>query len=359
MQYTYKLENLSKSEVEIKVEVEADALNKARAKALKQITDNLELDGFRKGMVPEKIVIEKIGEDAILEEAAEIAINETLPKIFDEIKKDTIGRPSVSITKVALGNPLEYKIRIAVVPEFALPEYKKIAKEILNKKDKDEDLLEVSEKEIEDVVLQIRKNKAHFDWHQNNPEANHHDHPDLDKEENLPVFDDEFAKAAGNFKDVSELRDKIKENVLEEKKSRVSEKKRVSIMEELVNNTKMDVPEILIESEIAKSLAQMKDDVARAHGDWDEYLKHIKKSEEDLRKDLRDGAEKKARVQLIFNKIAAEEKIALNPAILENEIKNILEQYPGASEENARVYVETLMLNSEVLKLLDSQKDAA
>lgn len=355
MQYTYKIQNLPKSEIEISVEAAADSLTDARTKAIKAIQQNLEVDGFRKGMVPEKMVVEKIGEDAILEEAAEIVINEVLPKIFDEIKKDTIGRPSVSLQKVALGNPLEFKVRIAVVPEFEMPDYKKIAKDVLSKEDKDASL-EVSEKEIEDVVLQIRKNKAHFDWHQANPNADHHNHPDLDKEESLPEFNDEFAKAAGNFKDAVELREKIKENVLDEKKARIAEKKRVAIMEELVNKTKMEIPEVLVESEIAKSLAQMKDDVAHAGGDWEEYLKHVKKTEEDMRKDLRDGSEKKAKIQLIFNEIAKKEDLKLNPAILENEVKNIMEHYPGASEENARVYVETLMLNSEVLKLLDSQK---
>lgn len=355
MQYTYKIQNLPKSEIEISVEAAADSLTHARTKAIKAIQQNLEIDGFRKGMVPEKMVVEKIGEDALLEEAAEIVINEVLPKIFDEIKKDTIGRPSVSLQKVALGNPLEFKVRIAVVPEFEMPDYKKISKDVLSKEDKDTSL-EVSEKEIEDVVLQIRKNKAHFDWHQANPNADHHDHPDLDKEESLPEFNDEFAKAAGNFKDAAELREKIKENVLEEKKARIAEKKRVAIMEELVNKTKIEIPEVLVESEIAKSLAQMKDDVAHAGGDWEEYLKHVKKTEEDMRKDLRDGSEKKAKIQLIFNEIAKKEDLKLNPAILENEVKNIMEHYPGASEENARVYVETLMQNSEVLKLLDSQK---
>lgn len=355
MQYTYKIQNLPKSEIEVAVEVTADSLTDARTKAIKAIQQNLEADGFRKGMVPEKMVIEKIGEDAIVEEAAEIVVNEVLPKIFDEVKKDTIGRPSVSLQKVAIGNPLEFKVRIAVVPEFDMPDYKKISKDVLSKEDKDASL-EVSDKEIEDVVLQIRKNKAHFDWHQANPNADHHNHPDLDKEESLPEFNDEFAKAAGNFKDAAELKEKIKENVLEEKKARNAEKKRVEIMEELVNKTKIEVPEVLVESEIAKSLAQMKDDVAHAQGDWEEYLKHIKKSEDDLRNDLRDGAEKKAKIQLIFNEIAKKEDLKLNPEILQNEIKNIMEHYPGASEENARVYVETLMLNSEVLKLLDEQK---
>jgi hypothetical protein len=50
--------------------------------------------------------------------------------------------------------------------------------------------------EVENVLLQIRKNKAHFDYHKNNPDEKEHNHSnlDLEKEENLPVLDDEFAK---------------------------------------------------------------------------------------------------------------------------------------------------------------------
>lgn len=378
MQYTYKLETLPKSEIQISVEINADSFKLAHQKALQRIKENLEIDGFRKGFVPEKIVLEKVGEATILEEAGEVAINEALPKIFEEIKKDVIGRPAVSLTKIALGSPLEFKVKIAVMPEYELPDYKKIAKEVLANNDSDEDLA-VSQKEIDDVILQIRKNKAHFDWHQAHPEEKGHDgpartadavqsggHPDLEKEENLPVFDDEFAKSAGNFKSAEELKEKIKENIVEEKKIRNQEKKRVAIMEKLVAATKVEIPDILIESETAKSIAQMKDDVERAGLEWEKYLAETKKidsnpesiakAEKEIRDEMRAGSLKKATIQLIFNKIAEIENVKLHPEILENEVKNILAHYPGASEENARIYVETLMTNSEVLKILDSQK---
>ena len=115
------------------------------------------------------------------------------------------------------------------------------------------------------------------------------------------------------------------------------------------------MPEILIESEINKSLAQMKDDIQRMGGKFDEYLTQAKKTEEELRKDFRESSEKKAKVQLIFNKIAEVEKLEPNKEILENEIKEVMKHYPDASETNARIYVTTILLNQEVLKLLEQQ----
>ncbi len=208
------------------------------------------------------------------------------------------------------------------------------------------------------MLLQIRKNKAHFDWHKNNPEEKGHDHAnlDLEKEENLPTIDDEFAKTAGNFKNVAELKEKVKQNILEEKKNREIEKKRAEIMEELLKNTKVELPEILVESETNKALAQMKDDITRMGGKWEDYLQHTKKSEDDLKKDLEASSEKKAKIQLIFNKIALAENLKVDETILNNEVKSILEHYPEASVDNARIYVSTMLLNQAVLKLLESSK---
>ena len=133
----------------------------------------------------------------------------------------------------------------------------------------------------------------------------------------------------------------------------------------LTKKTKIDLPEILVESETEKSLARMKDDVARMGIKWEEYLSQTKKTdlstealakaEEGLKKDFREGSEKKAKIQLIFNKIAETEKLEPNKEVLENEVKEVLKHYPDASEQNARIYVATILLNSEVLKLLEKE----
>lgn len=352
-QYKLKTNKLPKGEIEIEGEIESSLLLEARKKALKKIGQDVEVDGFRKGNVPEKIIIDKFGESFIMEEAAEILLQEHYPLIVKEMDLDTIGRPNISITKLALGNPLQFKIKTATLPEIKLPDYKKIAKE---KNSKKIEIPEVTEKEIDEVLLQIRKNKAHFDWHKSNPKEDGHNHPDFEKEENLPVLDDQLAKEAGNFKDLAEMKEKIKENIKKDKELREVEKRRGEIIDALVKETDFEVPDILVEAEVSKYMAQMQDDIERAGGKFNEYLSHIKKTEDDLRKEWREPAEKKAKVQLIFNKIAETEKLEPNKEILENEVKHLLEHYPNSSEENARIYVSTILLNSEVLKLLESQE---
>lgn len=340
----------------MEISLPADFLVSARKKAVGLYGESIEIAGFRKGHIPENIVVEKVGEAKILEEATDILLREHFAKIMEQEKFDIIGQPKISITKLALGNPVEFKATFALMPIFELPDYKKIAassKQQVASKEKKEDL-EANEKEIEDVLLQIRKNKAHFDWHEAHPEDKGHNHSEI-KDKDLPELNDEFAQKAGNFKNLDELKEKVKENIIAEKKIRNIEKKRASIIEELVKNTKIELPEILIESEINKSLAQMKDDITRAGSKFEDYLTQTKKTEEDMKKDLRESSEKKAKVQLIFNKIAEVEKLEPNKEILENEIKEVINHYPDASETNARIYVTTILLNQEVLKLLEQQ----
>lgn len=350
MKYEFKIKRLPKSEVEMEISLPADFLVLARTKAVNMFSASLDIAGFRKGHIPENLVVEKIGEGEILAEASDILLREHFPKIIDEAKLDIIGRPQISITKLALGNPIEFKAVFAIIPEFELPDYKQIAKDESVKK---EESIEVNNKEVEDVLLQIRKNKAHFDWHKAHPDEKDHSHPEI-KDEDLPILDDQLAKEAGNFKDLDELKEKIKENITAEKKARNVEKQRAKIMEVLLKNVKIELPEILVESEIQKSLAQMKDDVIRMGSKFEDYLTQAKKTEEDLKKDLRDSSEKKAKIQLIFNKIAEVEKLEPNKEILENEVKEVMKHYPDASETNARIYVATILLNSAVLKLLET-----
>ena len=95
------IKKLPKSEVEIEGEIKADIFESYFEKAFKKIGADVELPGFRKGKVPEKVLLSHIPEMQILETMAELALSEHYPKIIENEKLDVIGRPEVSITKLA------------------------------------------------------------------------------------------------------------------------------------------------------------------------------------------------------------------------------------------------------------------
>ena len=153
----YKIKEIKKlpdSESEIVAEITLDALEEYKDKAFKKLKEVAELPGFRKGHVPDAKLKEKIGEIGILEDAGEMAINDCIVEIIAESKINFLGRPGISITKITTGAPIEFKIKLVTMPDVKLADYKKIARAENSKKEKIE---EVTEKQIEETIEEIKK----------------------------------------------------------------------------------------------------------------------------------------------------------------------------------------------------------
>ena len=117
----------------------------------------------------------------------------------------------------------------------------------------------------------------------------------------------------------------------------------------------MDLPEILIEVELDKILYRMESDITQMGLKFEDYLKHLNKTKEDLRKEFRIDAEKKAKLALILNEIARAEKIEADPEQVANEVAAILEHYKDADPERAQMHAENVLTNEKIFQFLESQ----
>lgn len=153
--YKVTVKKLPKSQVEIESEIPADEFAAHVKDAIDEAVREVEIKGFRKGAAPEKLVREKLGMDTILHDAARSAISHAYGHIIEDQKIDAIGRPEITITKIAEGNPLGFKLVSAVLPEIKDFDYKAIARKE-NKKESPK--IEVTDKEAE-VKLQKEKEK--------------------------------------------------------------------------------------------------------------------------------------------------------------------------------------------------------
>jgi trigger factor len=345
-----EIKKLPKSGIEISGIISPETWESFRKQALKDINDSITIDGFRKGMVPENVLIAKIGEQALHEEMAELALSKAYVEIIIDNKIDAIGRPQVQITKLAKGNPLEFKAMTAVVPEVTLPDYKALSQKEIKKMDPKE--LKVVDKDIEDAILRIRKSHAS---HEN------HDHKKMTAEEHdkaieasMPAFTDEFVKTLGDFKDVPDFKIKLSEMITEQKKDEAKEKLRIKIADALAENSKMEIPEIMIQTEIKRIQSQFEADIERMGVKLEDYLKHAKKTIEEIRKEWLPHAEKKAKLQLVLNAIADAEKIKPDQNEIETEVGHIIEHYKDADRESAAVYAETVLTNEKVFSFLEN-----
>ncbi len=124
-----EIKKLPQSTLELRGELPTDTFESFREAALDAIGKEVTLPGFRPGHVPKEVLTREIGEHKVLERMAELALSNHYPKILEENKIDALGRPSISITKLAAGNPLGFTIVTAIHPEIKLPDYLKLAKE--------------------------------------------------------------------------------------------------------------------------------------------------------------------------------------------------------------------------------------
>ncbi len=345
------INSLPDREVEIIGEITVEKMTLMREKAIKKFKENLEVDGFRKGNAPDTVVIQRIGEANLLEEAAEIALSEEYPQILEEHNIDAIGRPEMTITKIGIGSHLEFKAKTALIPEIKLADYKKLSGTENSKKSVTP---AVSDSEVEDVVKSLQQNIAHQKMHEKGGHGEHdHSHGKV-KDEDLPAVDDNFAMMMG-LPNVVEMKEKIKENIAIEKGMKEKDKKRTAILEAIITASTVELPKIIVDGEMEKMLAQFKDDIARSGVSYEEYLKHIKKTEDDLRAEWKGVAVKRAKSQVVLNRIAKDEGIFPEETEVKKEMENILAHYKDSDRFRVRMYVEAFMTNELVFKFLENQ----
>ncbi|MEN9551845.1 MAG: hypothetical protein RI935_222 [Candidatus Parcubacteria bacterium] len=370
----FEKKELPKSQVEIKVSLTEEEFESYHSKAFQSIQKEIEIDGFRKGNAPENIIVQKYGEMIILEEMGNIALRDAYVKAIDEHKINPIAQPAITITKIAKGNPFEATITIPVLPEVSLPDYKKIAQGVAVE-DVDSP---IKEEEVHVVLEELRKGRAGSGHHDHNHDSHdHHDHEhsheghdhhhdhnhshdhkeEGDKAVTLPELDDVFAQSFGeSFKTIDDLKNKIRENLSLEKKQKAGEKRRVSIMESLIKESKADLPDAMIEGELQSMMAQFKGDITRFGGTWEDYLTHAKKTEDEIKSSWRDDAAKRALSQVILHKIAEIEKLQATEAEVEVELVRLLSQVQDADEERAKAYLYQALSNDKVMRFLEEVK---
>jgi len=248
------------SEVEIIGEISVDDFEACREQAIKEFSGKVKIDGFRPGKVPEKVLIDNVGESEILERMAIIALQKEYPKIIEERKIKAIGRPLITITKIARNNPLGFKIRTFVMPEIELPDYKNIEKG----------------------------------------------------------------------------------------------KTRLEILEKIIEKMKAEIPQILIEGEKEKMFQEIRANLEETGLKWEDYLGHIKKTEEELKKDWEPDALKRVKFGLVLNEIAEKEKIEVSEEEMEKEAEKIMEQHKYLDKNRVKMYTYGIIRNEKVFKLLES-----
>lgn len=163
------IKTLPDSKIEILIEISAeDFINRYCKRAISDLGKNVEIKGFRPGHIPPEILEKEIGQEKILNQAAQEAIKEKYTQAVIDNNLEVIERPEIEILELprptsplaqskaggAPKNPLVFKAKTTVLPEVELPDYKKIAPSVKKKK------ILIKEEEIEETIKQLQSSRA-------------------------------------------------------------------------------------------------------------------------------------------------------------------------------------------------------
>ncbi len=421
----HEKKKISEAELELTITIEALEYQKNLELAAERLSQHAVIKGFRPGKAPYESVKKQLGETKIMEEALEDIIQKSFYNIIKEEKLETVGMPIITIEKMAPGNELIYKAKIALLPKIKLADLKKI--KIENKK------VEITDEEREKVLNDLRKmqtkeiikfgkatikDKVLVDmdmFMENVPveggqSKNHHvylneEHhiPGLkdqfiglskddtkeftlrfpknhyqkhlaDKdvdfkitvkdvyELQLPELNDDFAKRLGQ-ENVEKLKEFLKDNLTKEAETKEKQRLEADILEQMIDKSEFgEIPQILVDSEKKKMFYELKHDLEHHGIEIEQYLKDIKKTEEQIFKDFEEQANKRIKAALISRQVAADNEIKVEKEDLDKELNLIRQTYAGDEkvEENLKrpEVLETIIgtiQNRKVLEFLKTE----
>lgn len=360
------VKNLKKSTVEITITADANAVAPHRAVAVAEISKHVKIDGFRAGHAPEDKIIEKVGEDAVKQEALNRAVQKLYTDAVMAEKLQVVSRPAIDVKSE---EPLEFVATVAVMPELTLGDWKKVK---LKKED-----TKVTDKEYDEFIGQLKKRHAVatpvkdrpakkgdrviIDFAGTTPDGVPLENTDskkyplelgggnfipgfedgvigmsIDDEKKIelafpkdyhakhlagkpvhftvklheidemgePELNDDFAKKVKDENATwAQVESDIKDYLGNQKEQAAQQKLEEQLMEELLKITKVEIPEAMLEEEVNHMMGDMKQRMAGGGMKWEDYLANMKKTEEDVMKEMIPEAEKRVTIRMIVSKL--------------------------------------------------------
>lgn len=376
------VETLSPTRVKLTVEVPFEELQPSLDAAYARIASQVTIPGFRKGKVPARVIEQRFGRGAVIEEA----VNDALPKAYDEAIRVNnvvpVGRPEVDVTEIEDGKHLAFTAEVDVRPEFELPEYAGLRVEVANAEPTDEDIQAQIDglrtrfatlKEVdraaadgdvllvdisghtaeEDPVEDLTGNALSYELGTDGmlpgfddavrgaskdetrtfeftPQNGDWTGVPLTvnvvvkgvRERELPAFDDEFAQLASQFDTAEELRADIATRLVRLKKLEQGSEARNALHELLMEQIDIPLPESVIAAEVEEHFAD-------GHDSGPEHRAEV---EEQARMGLKS--------QFILDRIAEKEEVAVGETELSAWLIQQAPRYGMSPDQFAQALVE-------------------
>ena len=387
----------NKNEVKLTFNIEAEKFEEAMKKVYTKTAKYFSIPGFRKGKAPMQLVERQYGSAIFYEDAFNELVPEIYDEAIKENKVDAVSKPNIDIVQMEKGKELIFTATVETKPEVELGKYKgiEIKKIEYNTSDKDIEhelghmaernarLVTIEDRPVEkgDIVTIDFEGSVDGVKFEGGKAENHEleigsnsfipgfedqiigmkvdEEKDIKvkfpdeyfskdlagkdavfaiklheiKKKELPKMDDEFAKDVSEFDTLEELKNSIKEKLDTENANKVKFETEEEAIKTVCDNTKIDIPNGMIEMEIDNMIRDMENRLSYQGLKLNQYLQMMGRTEESIREDFKEQAEKSIKSRLVLEAIVKAEKIEVTPDEITEKIKEMANQYGRKEEE--------------------------
>ena len=365
------VEELSPTRVKLTIEVPFEELKSSVDRAYREVARQVRSPGFRPGRVPPRIIDQRIGRGAVLEQAVQEAVPELYGKALEENDVFALGQPSVEITKLDDGKELAFTAEVDVRPKFDIPDIDGMPVTVDN--------ADVDPDQVEEYIGSLRERFASLKGADRPVETGDFVSIDLSAEvdgtavedaqasgisyevgsgrmldgldealvgmsvdesktftaelaggelsgtqadvtvkvdsvkvKELPELDDDFAQSASEFDTLGELRAGTRKQLENMRRAGQAGQARERALDALLARVDIPLPEDLVDREIAARRQSLADRLERSGNTMDEYLEATNQSAEELDAQFADDARRSVKAGFILDKLATQEELGVD-----------------------------------------------
>ena len=387
-------DNASPIEITLTVELEPEDENPFLERSYRRTVSRINIPGFRRGKAPRHIVESMIGRTALLQEALDFMVAETLDKVLTDEEVSAFGEPNIEVTDL---EPVSFTATVPLEPNIDLGDYRSLRVE--------HEPVEISEEQVGDVLTRIQEEQSV--WEPVERPAEFGDRLNLDvngeidgelvvddqdveyvpnednvlpfpgfapnligmaeederefivtipedypreqyagkdvqfkvsclsvKEKNVPELDDEFAKSVGDgFDDLEALRSNVRESLTNQAEASSRNELEQKSLEALCEAAIVNASPILYERELEAMQADRERMLRQQGLDLPTYLRFMGKSNEEFLEEMRPNAERRLVGGLVMRKLAEVEEIEVTDEDIQTETDRLFDMSSGEEAE--------------------------
>jgi trigger factor len=416
------------NEVKLEITIEAEKFENAIKKVYFQNAKYFNIPGFRKGKAPQAIVEKYYGKEIFYEDAFNDIASEEYEKAVEENKLEVVSRPKIDIVTMEKGQDVVFTAVVSTKPEVELGKYKGIEIEKIEYNVEDSDvesnLKQMQEKNarvtsvetpvengniavidfegfvdgkafeggkgenysleigsgsfipgFEDQVIgmkiddekdvNVKFPEDYFSKDLAGKDATFKVKVHEIKKKDLPELDDEFAKDVSEFDTLEELKNSIKQRLINENAQKAKYEKEDAVMKAVTSEMKADIPEGMVEVEIDNMVKDMEQRMSYQGLKLEQYLKMLNKTEADFRKEFEPQAIEAIKSRLALEAIIKNEKIEASEREVKDKLEEMAKNYGKTAEElekndNIKEYIKQGIENEKAIEyLVQNAKEVA